>query len=225
MKTKPAAWVGPILGLLIFSLAIWVLHRELAAYRFQDIIQQVHAIPAGRAAMALLLTAAAYGVMTLYDLLALRYLKQSLSYAKIALAAFVGASFSNNIGLSMLAGASVRYRLYANWGQHHRHGAAAGPRSSAPPQRRVLDYPDHARPGCCCLPAQRPGLRRSALSAHPAGGATAQPAFFLPPTWPFWETNPFFSTLKTTPSSCTVYRDAAGWPWVTRWDRSAAGRN
>jgi uncharacterized membrane protein YbhN (UPF0104 family) len=116
MKTKPAAWVGPILGLLIFSLAIWVLHRELAAYRFQDIIQQVHAIPAGRAAMALLLTAAAYGVMTLYDLLALRYLKQSLSYAKIALAAFVGASFSNNIGLSMLAGASVRYRLYANWG-------------------------------------------------------------------------------------------------------------
>jgi phosphatidylglycerol lysyltransferase len=116
MKTKPAAWGGPILGLLIFSLAIWVLHRELAAYRFQDIIQQVHAIPAGRAAMALLLTAAAYGVMTLYDLLALRYLKQSLSYAKIALAAFVGASFSNNIGLSMLAGASVRYRLYANWG-------------------------------------------------------------------------------------------------------------
>ena len=116
MKIKPATWIGPLLGLLLFSLAIWELHHELAAYRFNDIIDQIHAMPAVRVAIALVLTAVAYGVMTLYDLLALRYLKQTLSYAKIAMAAFVGASFSNNIGLSMLAGASVRYRLYANWG-------------------------------------------------------------------------------------------------------------
>ena len=116
MKTKTWAWVGPILGLSLFSLAVWVLYRELSAYHVKDILHRIGSIPTRRIAAALLLTAAGYGIMTVYDLLALRYLKQSLVYAKIAMAAFIGAAFSNNIGLSMLAGASVRYRLYASWG-------------------------------------------------------------------------------------------------------------
>ena len=116
MKTKPAAWIGPILGVALFSLAIWVLHRELAIYHFKDILHHVGSISTSRITAALLLTIAGYGIMTLYDLLALRYLKQSLAYVKIAMAAFIGAAFSNNIGLSMIAGASVRYRLYASWG-------------------------------------------------------------------------------------------------------------
>lgn len=116
MKTKPMTWIGPVLGVALFSIAIWVLHRELATYHFKDILQHMRSMPTRRIATALLLTAAGYGIMTAYDLLALRYLKQSLAYAKIAMAAFVGAAFSNNIGFSMIAGASVRYRLYASWG-------------------------------------------------------------------------------------------------------------
>ena len=116
MKPKPLAWIGPVVGIVLFSVAIWILHRELAAHHFRDIVHQIGAIPAGRIAAALALTAAGYGAMTLYDLLALRYLGQSLAYFRIALAAFIGAAFSNNIGLSMLAGASVRYRLYSAWG-------------------------------------------------------------------------------------------------------------
>ena len=116
MKAKLPPWLGPLFGTLLFGVVIWVLHHELAAYRFKDIVHQIRAIPGSCVAVALLLTVAGYGVMTLYDLLALRYLNQMLGYAKIALAAFVGAAFSNNIGLSMIAGASVRYRLYANWG-------------------------------------------------------------------------------------------------------------
>ncbi len=116
MKTKLTAWMGPFLGAVLFSVAVWVLHRELAAYHFKDIVHQISLIPVSRVAVALLLTIVGYGIMTLYDLLALRYLKHMLEYAKIALAAFVGAAFSNNIGFSMIAGASVRYRLYTNWG-------------------------------------------------------------------------------------------------------------
>jgi phosphatidylglycerol lysyltransferase len=116
VKGKLWTWAGPILGVILFSLAIWVLHRELSAYHLKDILHHIRSIPAGRIAAALLLTSAGYGIMTTYDLLALRYLKQSLVYGKIAMAAFIGAAFSNNIGLSMIAGASVRYRLYASWG-------------------------------------------------------------------------------------------------------------
>lgn len=42
-----------------------------------------------------------------YDILALKYIHHPLEYPKIALASFIGYAFSNNIGLSMIAGASV----------------------------------------------------------------------------------------------------------------------
>lgn len=116
MKRLTNEWLGPLLGVALFTAAVWVLHRELAAYHFKDVLHHIRQIPAKHIALALLAAAAGYMVMTLYDLMALRYLKQSLAYGKIALAAFVGAAFSNNIGLSMIAGASVRYRLYASWG-------------------------------------------------------------------------------------------------------------
>jgi len=115
-KPKLTAWIGPLAGTVLFSVAIWVLHRELAVHHLRDIFHQIRSLPTGRVAAALLLTAAGYGVLTTYDLLALRYVKQTLSYGKVAMAAFVGAAFSNSIGLSMIAGASVRYRLYASWG-------------------------------------------------------------------------------------------------------------
>jgi len=54
--------------------------------------------------------------MTGYDAIALRYISHVLTYGKIALASFIGFAFSNNVGLSMVAGASVRFRLYSVWG-------------------------------------------------------------------------------------------------------------
>ena len=65
---------------------------------------------------ALLLTCLSYLVLTGYDALAFRYIHRTLEYGKIAFASFIGYAFSNNIGLSMVAGSSVRYRLYTSWG-------------------------------------------------------------------------------------------------------------
>jgi uncharacterized membrane protein YbhN (UPF0104 family) len=53
--------------------------------------------------------------MTGYDVLALRYIQHPLSYRKSGLASFVSYAFSNNIGLSIIAGGSVRYSLYSSW--------------------------------------------------------------------------------------------------------------
>ncbi len=115
-KAALKTWIGPLAGAILFSTAIWILHRELSAHHLTDILQHIRSLPLERLMTALLLTAAGYGVMTTYDVLALRYLEQPIAYSKVVLAAFVGAAFSNNIGLSMFAGASVRYRFYASWG-------------------------------------------------------------------------------------------------------------
>ncbi|MDD5224693.1 MAG: bifunctional lysylphosphatidylglycerol flippase/synthetase MprF [bacterium] len=116
MKSRLLPALGSLLGLFLFAAALWVLHHELKSHHLHEILQHLKALPERSLILALLLTVFNYLVMTGYDVLGLRYIKHELAYRKIALASFIGYSFSNNIGLSMLAGSSVRYRLYSSWG-------------------------------------------------------------------------------------------------------------
>ena len=116
MKASLRHILGPLFGLLFFGVALWVLHHELKVYHLEDILHHVEKLPFHRILLALLLTALSYLIMTGYDFLALQYIRRPLAYTRIALASFVGYAFSNNIGLSMVAGGSVRYRLYSSWG-------------------------------------------------------------------------------------------------------------
>ena len=108
--------LSPILGIGLFSLAAWVVYKQLHAYHLHEILFHVHNIPGIQIGSAILLTVCSYLIMTGYDLLALHYIRHKLETGKTALASFLGYTFSNNIGFSMVAGASVRYRLYAAWG-------------------------------------------------------------------------------------------------------------
>jgi uncharacterized membrane protein YbhN (UPF0104 family) len=107
---------GPVLSVLLFTTAAWVLHHELKLYHFNEIVAALRGVTAARTAIAIVVTLSSYAVMSCYDVLALRYIRRMLSYRQIGLASFVGYSFSNNIGLSMITGASIRYRLYSAWG-------------------------------------------------------------------------------------------------------------
>lgn len=110
-------WVGPALGVAVFALALWALHRSLAEYHLRELAAAVASVPAGRRWAAAALTAANYLVLTGYDALALRYAQAPLPYRRIALASFLGYAVANNTGsLSLLAAGGVRYRLYAAWG-------------------------------------------------------------------------------------------------------------
>jgi phosphatidylglycerol lysyltransferase len=108
--------LGPLFGLFLFLAALVVLHRVTAAYHYRDIADAVRSVPAGRLAAAILLTVLNYLVLSGYDALAFRYVGRSLEYRRIVFASFIGYAFSNTIGMSMLAGSTVRYRLYAVWG-------------------------------------------------------------------------------------------------------------
>ena len=116
MKRRLLHSLGPLFGLFLFTLALWVIHNTLKEYRYHDIIKQLSALPALHIFFASVLAIFSYLIMTGYDILALQYIKYPLPYRKIALASFISYAFSNNIGLSMIAGGSVRYRLYSLWG-------------------------------------------------------------------------------------------------------------
>ena len=115
-SSKLAQRIGPLLGLLLFAGALWVLHYQLKAYRLHDVIHSLVNLPKERFLTALALTLCSYLVMTGYDALALRYVRHPLPYRKFGLASFISYAFSNNMGFGMIAGGSVRYRLYSAWG-------------------------------------------------------------------------------------------------------------
>lgn len=116
MKKKIIDNIGPILAIILFTLAMRTILHLLREYRFRDIVTMIKSIPAPDIALAVLLTFISYLMLTSYDALALRYLKQRLSYSKVVLASFISYTFSNTIGLTFITGGSVRYRLYSGWG-------------------------------------------------------------------------------------------------------------
>ncbi|HJY81367.1 MAG TPA: bifunctional lysylphosphatidylglycerol flippase/synthetase MprF [Candidatus Binatia bacterium] len=116
MKQKFLHSLGPLFGLLLFVVALWVLHHELQEYHYHDVVRHMEKLSAQRLFRALVLTIASYVVLTGYDTLSLRYVHRPLAYGKIALASFIGYAFSHNIGFSLLSGGSVRYRFYSAWG-------------------------------------------------------------------------------------------------------------
>ncbi|MBI5116216.1 bifunctional lysylphosphatidylglycerol flippase/synthetase MprF [Candidatus Poribacteria bacterium] len=116
MKRKLLRMVGPLVSVILFALVLWVLHRELREYHFHDLANSFRQIPARQLFLAAALTVLSYLIMTGYDALALRYIQRPLSYGKIALVSFIAYAFGNNLGFSMIAGGSVRYRFYSAWG-------------------------------------------------------------------------------------------------------------
>ncbi len=107
--------IGPVLVLLVFGAAVWLLRQQLHHYRYRDIRASLAAIPAARVWLAVGLTILNYVILVGYDLLGVRSIGHPLPLGKISLAAFIGYPVSHNFG-ALLGGSSVRYRLYAAWG-------------------------------------------------------------------------------------------------------------
>jgi len=114
--TKFFRSIGPLLSILLFAAALWILNRELAAYHYQDIMRCAREISGYSIAIALLLTVMSYLATTGLDALSLRYIRHPLAYSRIVLVSFINYAFNNNTAFAGIAGSSVRYRLYSTWG-------------------------------------------------------------------------------------------------------------
>jgi uncharacterized membrane protein YbhN (UPF0104 family) len=104
-----------LLGLGLFLAVGWVLHRELGAYAWSDVVGHLRAIPTRQVVMASLLTALGYAALTGYDVLSLHFVRQPMPYWRIALVSFVGFSLSHNLGSALVSGGAVRYRMLSRW--------------------------------------------------------------------------------------------------------------
>lgn len=73
-------------------------------------------LPAWRLAVAALLTLGSYGLLSLYDVLALRVIGRRIAYRTAALASFTSYTLSHNLGFGVLTGGSARLRIYGSAG-------------------------------------------------------------------------------------------------------------
>jgi phosphatidylglycerol lysyltransferase len=109
------AWTT-LLGIALFGLAIFWLHHLLAQYRWQDILAQIHAIPASKVLRAALLTCTGYACLTMYDALGVRFAGARVAYPRVALISFMAYAIGHNVGLNTLSGGAIRYRAYSTLG-------------------------------------------------------------------------------------------------------------
>jgi phosphatidylglycerol lysyltransferase len=113
-RLKP--FFGPALALSLLAAAGWALSTQLEGHDPQEILDTLASVTPHDLLLAFGLTAVNFAVLAGYDILALRYIGHPLAHVRAAFASFAGNAFSNTIGLSTLAGSSVRYRLYTSWG-------------------------------------------------------------------------------------------------------------
>jgi glycosyltransferase 2 family protein len=115
---KPSRWrhLLPLLVVLAFAAAVFLVWREVRPYGLAGMLQAVAAIPRDRLVVAGLCAAASYVTLTFFDWLGLRYADHPLPYRKAALASFVALSIGHTLGLAPLGSGALRARYYAQWG-------------------------------------------------------------------------------------------------------------
>lgn len=109
-------WVGAGLGLVVLSLAIWGLNMIAGKVTLAEILRDVRDTPTHLIIGAVLSTAMSYVVLIGYDWLATRHLGYKLRWPTLAAASFASFTMSHALGLTVLTGGTVRYRIYTRVG-------------------------------------------------------------------------------------------------------------
>lgn len=116
VKSALRVWLPVLLGLLILSAAVWVLHRELQAIHYQQLRAAVVSLSGVQIVAALALTAANFLVLSICDQLAFTYIRIRMDRWRICLVSMISYALSNSVGFALLSGTSVRHRFYSRWG-------------------------------------------------------------------------------------------------------------
>ena len=106
----------PFISIIFFAFALWFLHQELQQYAMSEVMTQLSDIPNKYILFSLVLSFLSYLLLTAYDALGVHYIGEKLEAGKIIRAGYVGYAFSHNMGMALITGGSIRYRIYSVWG-------------------------------------------------------------------------------------------------------------
>jgi glycosyltransferase 2 family protein len=106
--------LGVVASIAIAAMAIFALTHALKHVDYGQVFAVVRRTNAGLIALALMLVAASYGSLTLYDVLALRTINRTdVPYRIAALASFTSYPIAHGVGAVALIAPVIRYRVYS----------------------------------------------------------------------------------------------------------------
>jgi uncharacterized membrane protein YbhN (UPF0104 family) len=109
-------YIGAALGLVVLGLAIWGIRMIAGQVTIADIAADIRATPLHLLVAAALSAAASYVVLVGYDWMATRHLGYRLPLPLLASASFASFTMSHTLGVTVLTGGTVRYRMYTRAG-------------------------------------------------------------------------------------------------------------
>ena len=104
--------IGLIVTIVVLALCGFALQRLLAEMHLADVRAAIAALPIFAILASIAFTAASFATLVGYDWSALRHLGQEIPLRVMALASFCGYAIGNTVGLALLTGGSVRFRIY-----------------------------------------------------------------------------------------------------------------
>lgn len=110
------SWLGAGLGLFVLGLAAWGLNKIAGQVTLEQVLAEIQATPAHLVVAAAVSTALSYVVLVGYDWFATRHLGYQLPWPTLAAASFCSFTISHTLGVTVLTGGTVRYRIYTRAG-------------------------------------------------------------------------------------------------------------
>jgi uncharacterized membrane protein YbhN (UPF0104 family) len=105
--------LGVVFSIAIAAMAVFALMHALKNVNYGEVAAVIERTNPGLIALALLLVAASYASLTIYDLLALRTIgKPEVPYRIAALASFTSYPIAHGVGAVALVSPVIRYRIY-----------------------------------------------------------------------------------------------------------------
>lgn len=105
-----------LLGIGLFGLGLYALYHLLRPVDPADVMAHIRATPWHSLIGAVLATAVGYAALVGYDVFALHFIGHRLPWRVVGLGGFLGYAFGNTIGVSIVSGGAVRYRIYSAFG-------------------------------------------------------------------------------------------------------------
>ncbi len=116
LLARLARHVPALLGLGLLVAAVYTLKSSFDNLALSDVSRAIAAIPARSVWLAVGATVLSYWLLTLYDWLGTRFAGHPVPYARVSFGSFCAYALAHSLGLPVVSGAAVRYRLYAHWG-------------------------------------------------------------------------------------------------------------
>lgn len=107
------SWLMPAVTLLIFGVAVIVLHQSLSHLRWADVVEELGRTPSHNIMFAAICAVGSYAMLTLYDMLSLRIIGHKLPLWRVIETSFTAYAVGHSVGLSSISGGSVRLRQYS----------------------------------------------------------------------------------------------------------------